>query len=95
MIETPLNEIEIEYPRVEETIPSGPYSFRIRAQADAREVRLCIDDGPWQSCRADGGHWWFDWSSSTSGEHIAVSRVIKNDGSVILGQPHPFRVQRA
>lgn len=93
MIQIPLKEIGIEYPHSGETIASGPYSFRICAPADAQEVRISIDDGSWQSCRADNGYWWFDWSASTPGEHVAVSRVIEKDGSLLLGQPRLFRVQ--
>lgn len=93
MIQTQLKEIGIDHPRHEETVAQGPYSFRLSAPLDAQEVRLSIDDGPWQPCRADGGHWWFDWSEAAPGEHLAVSRVIEKDGSLILGQPRVFRVE--
>jgi len=93
MIQTQLKEIGIDYPHSGEVLAPGPYSFRLCAPSDAQEVRLSIDDGPWQSCRADDGHWWFDWSEATPGEHVAVSRVIEKDGSLILGQARLFQVQ--
>jgi len=93
MIATQLKEIGIEYPHAREVIAQGQYSFRVSAPNDAKEVRLSIDDGPWQLCRANNGYWWFDWFDSTPGEHVAVSRVIENDGSLILSQPRLFQVQ--
>lgn len=94
MIEAPLKTVGIDYPYAGEMIALGQsYSFRITAPADSKEVRLSIDDGEWQPCRKDDGHWWFDWTAHAQGEHIAVSRVIEVDGSMIVTQPRLFKVQ--
>lgn len=92
MIQTQLKEIGIDYPHSGEVIAPGQYSFRLSAPADAKEVRLSIDDGPWQLCRDDNGYWWYDWPEAAPGAHVAVSRVIEKDGSLILGQPRLFQV---
>lgn len=93
MIQAQLKEIGIDHPRSGEAVLPGQYSFRLSAPADAREVRLSIDDGPWESCRADNGYWWYDWSASAPGDHVAISRVIEKDGSLIIGQPRLFQVK--
>lgn len=93
MLQTHLKELGIDYPQPGQEINSGPYSIRITAPADSREVRLSIDDGPWQPCRKEDGHWWFDWSAEDPGEHVAVTRVIEEDGSLIVGQPRLFAVK--
>lgn len=94
MIEAPLKTVGIDYPRPGDAIaPGQPYSFRVSAPADAQEVRLSIDDGEWKPCRKDDGHWWFDWSAQAEGEHIAVSRVIESDGSMLVTQPIVFQVR--
>jgi hypothetical protein len=93
MIQTALKEVGIDYPHAGETIAPGSYSFRISAPADAKEVSISIDDDSWKRCRQSGGSWWFDWSNSAAGEHVAVSRVIENDGSILVTQPRLFRVQ--
>jgi hypothetical protein len=92
MIQTQLKEIGIDFPHPGETIVPGSYSFRIAAPADAKEVRLSIDDEAWHPCRQSGGHWWFDWRNEALGEHVAVSRVIDKDGSLHVTQPRLFRV---
>ena len=93
MIQAPLKTVGIDYPNPGETIATGDYSFRISAPSDAKEVRLSIDDGDWKPCRKDDGHWWFDWTAQAQGEHIAVSRVIEADGSLLVTQPRLFKVQ--
>lgn len=94
MIEAPLKTVGLDYPYPGELIARGQtYSFRITAPSDAREVRLSIDDGEWKPCRKDDGHWWFDWTAEGDGAHIAVSRVIEADGSMIVTQPRLFKVQ--
>jgi hypothetical protein len=92
MIQTPLKEVGIEYPGAGEMVARGPYSFRISAPSEASEVRVSIDDGPWEPCRADDGRWWFDWSAREPGPHVAVTRVIEKDGTLILSQPRVFRI---
>jgi hypothetical protein len=93
MIEAPLKTVGIDYPYAGEMIAEGQsYSFRITAPSDSKEVRLSIDDGEWKPCRKDDGHWWFDWTAQAQGEHIAVSRVIEADGSMIVTQPRLFKV---
>jgi len=94
MIDAPLKTVGIDYPRSGEAIaPGQPYSFRVTAPADAREVRLSIDDGEWLACRNGEGHWWFDWTAQAEGDHIAVSRVIESDGSMLVTQPLLFKVR--
>lgn len=93
MIQVPLKEVGIDYPQNGETLTPGQYSFRVSAPGDAQEVRLSVDDGPWQPCRKADGHWWLDWAGETEGEHIALSRVIEADGSLIVSSPRLFRVQ--
>lgn len=93
MIQTLLKEVGIEYPNPNETISRGPYSFRVCAPSEASEVRISIDDGPWQQCRAENGHWWYDWSADFPGDHVAVTRVIEKDGALILSQPRLFKVE--
>lgn len=93
MIQTALKEVGIDFPHPGETIAPGTYSFRIAAPSDAKEVRISIDDEAWQSCRRSDGHWWFDWNNQAAGDHVAVSRVIENDGSILVTQPRLFRVQ--
>lgn len=94
MIQTALKEVGIDFPQPGETIAAGStYSFRIAAPADAKEVSISIDDEAWHSCRQSDGHWWFDWSNQNPGNHVAVSRVIENDGSLLVTQPRLFKVQ--
>ena len=93
MIQTQLKEVGIDFPHPGETIAPGSYSFRIAAPADAKEVSLSIDDEAWHPCRQSDGHWWFDWNNEAAGDHVAVSRVIENDGSMHVTQPRLFRVQ--
>lgn len=93
MIQTALKELGIEFPQPGETIAPGAYSFRIAAPADAKEVSISIDDEAWHSCRQSDGRWWFDSNNEAIGDHVAVSRVIENDGSLHVTQPRLFRVQ--
>lgn len=94
MIDAPLKTVGIDYPRAGEAIaPGQPYSFRVTAPDDAKEVRLSIDDGEWLPCRSGEGHWWFDWTAQAEGDHIAVSRVIEADGSMLVTQPLLFKVR--
>lgn len=93
MLEMHLKELGIDYPHAGEEVGPGPYSMRITAPDDAREVRLSVDDGPWQPCRRENGHWWFDWSGDRPGEHVAVTRMIEDDGSLLIGQPRLFTVK--
>lgn len=93
MIQVQLKEVGIDYPQPGERIGTGPYTFRLTAPEDAKEVRLSIDDGPWQPCRKEDGRWWFDWSSEAQGDHIAVCRVIEADGSFMVSQPRLFHVE--
>lgn len=94
MIEVPLKTVGIDYPGTGETLaPGQPYSFRIAAPGDAKEVRLSIDDGDWKPCRCDNGYWWYDWTAQAPGDHVAVSRVIEADGSVLVTQPRLFKVR--
>jgi hypothetical protein len=95
MVEAPLKEVGIDYPRPEEAVRPGTYTFRLTAPADTREVRVSIDDGPWMSCRRDDGRWWYDALLDVPGEHFAIGRVIQGDGSLIVTQPRLFRVQPA
>lgn len=93
MIEAPLKTVGLDYPFAGEQIARGPYSFRITAPSDSREVRVSLDDGPWLACRKDDGHWWFDWTAEGAGTHLAVARVIEADGSTIVTQPRLFQVR--
>jgi hypothetical protein len=92
MINMRLKEVGIDLPHPNETLPRGPYRFRVTAPADAREVRISIDDGPWQPCRHDQAHWHMDWASVATGEHVAVARLIEADGSMMVTQPRLFRI---
>ena len=93
MLQMPLKELGIDYPQAGEEIAAGAYSFRVTAPADAREVRISIDDGPWLVCRPTDGHWWLDCPNEP-GMHIAVTRVIQADGSMLVSQPRFFRVRQ-
>lgn len=93
MIQVPLKEVGIDYPQPHESLTPGPYSFRVTAPEDAQEVRLSVDDGPWQPCRRSDGHWWLDWSGEEPGEHVAISRIVEADGSLIVSPPRLFRVE--
>lgn len=93
MLQMQLKELGIDYPQHGEALAPGPYSFRITAPADAKEVRLSIDDGEWKPCRVSNGNWWFDLPEPTPGEHVAVVRVIEADGSLIVSQPRLFQVK--
>jgi membrane protein implicated in regulation of membrane protease activity len=93
MIQTALKEVGIDFPQPGETIAPGEYSFRVAAPVDAQEVRISIDDEAWQACRQSNGHWYFDWNNQSAGDHVAVSRVIESDGSILVTQPRLFRVQ--
>jgi hypothetical protein len=93
MIQAQLKEVGVNYPQANETIEPGHYSFKVTAAEDAKEVRLSIDDGAWQPCRYDNGFWWYDCQNEAPGTHVAVTRVIQADGSLILGQPRLFNVK--
>lgn len=93
MLKTHLKEPGIDYPQPGEAITPGNYSFRITAPSDAKEVRISLDDGNWEACRNDDGHWWYDWNAGTPGEHLAVTRVIEADGSFFVTQPRVFQVR--
>jgi hypothetical protein len=95
MIQAPLKTVGIDYPRPGEVIaPRQRYSLRISAPTDAMEVRVSIDDGEWKPCRVDNGFWWFDWTApEAEGDHVAVVRVIVDDGSLLLAHPRLFKVQ--
>ena len=93
MIQAQLKEVGIDYPRPGETIVPGSYTFRLSAPMDAKEVRLSIDDGPWQQCRETDGNWWYDWSGADQGQHIAVSRVIPQDDVPVVRQPRVFKIE--
>ncbi len=97
MIQAALNEVGIDFPHPGEVIEPGPYSFRIAAPADAKEVSISIDDEGWRSCRRDDGHWWFDWpgqeAGQGAGDHVAVTRVIEGNGTLLVTQPRLFRVR--
>jgi hypothetical protein len=93
MIQTQLKEVGIDFPQPSETIVPGPYRFRIAAPADAQEVSLSIDDEAWHACRRGDGHWWFDSDNQAVGDHVAICRVIENDGSLLVAQPRIFVVK--
>lgn len=94
MIQAPLKTVGIDYPCTDEAIAPGQnYSIRVTAPADAKEVRISIDDGDWKACRMENGHWWYDWTAQGEGDHIAVSRVIEADGSMLVTQPRLFKVR--
>jgi hypothetical protein len=92
MTQSALKEIGLDYPRPEETVKAGTYTFRLTAPADTREVRVSVDDGPWMSCRRSDGRWWFDANLDAVGEHFAIGRVVLGDGSLIVISPRLFRV---
>jgi hypothetical protein len=87
-----LKELGIDYPQPRETVAAGPYSFRVTAPLDAREVKISVNDGPWRSCRQTDGYWWFDAYNEAAGDHVAVSRVIHADGTVAVSQPRLYSV---
>jgi len=41
---------------------------------------ICIDKGPWISCRPTSGYWWYDWSGIAPGKHTLVARMRTPDG---------------
>lgn len=89
---TTLKELGIDYPQTRETVGFGPYSLRVTAPLDARDVKISLNDGPWKQCRKTDGYYWLDITNEHPGEQIAISRVIHADGTVAVSQPRLFKV---
>ena len=84
--------VRIEFPRDGETITHPSYSFQIETDAETPSVDVSIDQGDWQPCRQSLGLWWFDWSDYDTGEHEAVARTRKPDGSTVSSEARVFQV---
>ena len=65
----------IDFPRPNETVRPGGYTFRIGAVPAASRVEVSLDGGPWLPCREGAGYWWYDWSAYTAGSHRLAVRA--------------------
>jgi hypothetical protein len=70
----------IDHPQQKEMLHAADYVIRLGiGGADVAE--LSIDQGPWLSCRATSGYWWYDWRAIAPGEHTLVARIKTYDGA--------------
>ena len=92
MTKTKELEISLDYPREGERVTGLHYSFRIQVLADAEQVEVSIDHGPWESCRQAAGCWWYDWTGYPEGNHQAVVRMKTKDGRTLNSQSRQFEV---
>jgi hypothetical protein len=79
---TTIETIALDYPQEGETIIGSQYTIRISATDSARSVEICVDQGPWQSCRQSAGFWWHDWSQIEPGDHQVRARMTDAEGNV-------------
>lgn len=86
-------EVSVSYPSERETIAHPSYTFQVAAVGQAAAVELSIDREDWRPCRDAVGLWWFDWSGYGSGEHEAVARLRRPDGTTRLSEPRVFEVK--
>jgi hypothetical protein len=81
----------LDYPKQAERIAQGHYGMRVTSP-DADEVDVSINQGPWLSCRASVGHWWYDWRNFDAGEHEVIARARAKGGRWLVSTPHEFFV---
>jgi len=85
--------VSVSYPNEMEIISNLNYTLQIAVGEPAQAVELSIDQGDWRPCREGLGLWWYDWSGYDSGEHEAVARLRRPDGTTILSEPRIFEVK--
>lgn len=85
--------LAVDYPRQNEKIISSNYTVRVFAPEGAKRVGISIDQGPWKSCRAAVGYWWYDWAGYENGEHQIVVSMETAEGVRVVSEPHEFYVE--
>jgi hypothetical protein len=71
----------VESPREGEAVSRDRYSIRISAPAGAQRVEVCINEGPWRSCRCVDSCWTYDWQPYQEGRNEMRVRCQLSDGS--------------
>ena len=84
--------VTTDYPRQNDKISSVCYTIRLSAPQGVKKAEVSIDQGDWLPCREAIGHWWYDWSGYSDGEHEVVARITLQDGNVIRSEPCEFFV---
>src|SRR5687767_388271 len=82
----------LDYPEEGERITVPKYMIRIEASCQAHRVQVSVDRGPWRSCRAWAGFWWYEWSGYLPGRHQVIGRVIAQDGRAVVSKVRRFLV---
>ncbi|HXS99713.1 MAG TPA: hypothetical protein VN915_03495 [Elusimicrobiota bacterium] len=85
--------ISIDFPTHRERITASRYTFRLTAALGPGDrVMVSVDDSPFESCRFDGGHWWFDWVGYRSHHHRLVAKIVSPDGQLVSEAARRFVV---
>ena len=72
----------IDYPQENEVISHPHYAIKIGATTNSK-IEVSIDKGDWQPCRFAGGHWWYDWTNISAGNHKITARLCDSSGKLL------------
>jgi len=86
--------VSIDYPQAGETVFPGHYAIRITAP-EAAKTEISIDNSPWQPCREELGHWWYDWTDFEPGIHQARVQALSASGAITAVATRQITVKKA
>lgn len=85
--------VSVDFPQAGEGVLPGHYAIRITAPEAAR-VEISIDNSPWQPCREDSGHWWYDWTGFEPGNHQARVQALGGNGAILAVATRQITVKK-
>jgi len=86
--------INVDYPKQNECITSGMYTFRISAGSGLQQIEVSLNGGSWSPCRWANGNWWFDWQASQTGSRVLLARGETSTGEKVVSARRAFTVKR-
>ncbi len=86
-------EIQIDYPRGGDVIPSGGH-YAVRVGSKPHElVEITFDNKKWYPCREAVGYYWFDWYPTKAAKVTLVARA--RNGQRTAQRSAPIKIQVA